>query len=413
MITARHGNLGSRASSWSRIGRALGVLGTCALLAGVGCGEGTPSAGSSGGAGGSGGTTSGDAGGTTADAGAASGGRTATGDAGGDVGDGARGPTDGAASGGTGGVTSTGGHAAAGGGGDAGASPGSGGPGGREGQAGAGGARPGGTTGQGGGGAAGGRGGGAAVGGRGGAAGADAVGGRAGQGGAPATTGPFTIFIAGDSTVMTYVGSTIHQAGWGQYLQSHFDATVKVDNRAIGGRTSRRFIEEGRLKSLLDASRAGDYLLVQFGTNDSNKTAVYDDGEAYYLEAGTAFKTWMQQYADGANQRGVHPIFVTPPPRNSCQSNGTMFSYSFTAYATAMKDLGQAGMFPIVDLGQDTVSYLDAKKDCDWASANFYLIRADGTVDGTHFQENGASIMAGLLAADLAIAVPALAAHIK
>jgi len=321
-------------------------------------------------------------------------------------GDDAGGSDAGGAPGGTGGVTPTGGRAASGGSaGNTGGNTGSGGPGG---------APAGGNTGQGGAGAAaGGRGGGAAAGGRGAAGGAGAVGGRTGQGGAPVSAGPFTIFIAGDSTVMTYVGSTIHQAGWGQYLQSHFDTTVKIDNRAIGGRTSRRFVEEGRLKSLLDASRPGDYLLVQFGTNDSNKTAVYDDGEAYYLEAGTAFKTWMQQYADGANQHGVHPVFVTPPPRNSCQSNGTTFNYSFTAYATAMKEMGQAGMFPVVDLGQATVSYLDGKKDCGWASASFYLIRADGTVDGTHFQENGASIMAGLLAADLAVAVPALAAHVK
>jgi len=397
MSTARRCNR-SRRSSWSRLVSAAWLLGAGALFLGVGCGGGASSVGSSGGAGGGGG-------GVTLDGGAASGGRAASGGAVGEGGEDAGGSDAGGSLGGTGGVTATGGRAAADGSGGA--------TGGGTGSGGAGDAPAGGNTGQGGAGGAGGRGGAGAAGGRGGAAGAGAVGGHTGQGGGPASAGPFTIFIAGDSTVMTYVGSTIHQAGWGQYLQSHFDTAVKVDNRAIGGRTSRRFVEEGRLKSLLDASRPGDYLLVQFGTNDSNKTAIYDDGEAYYLEASTAFKTWMQQYADGANQHGVHPVFVTPPPRNSCQSNGTMFNYSFTAYATAMKEIGQAGMFPVVDLGQDTVSYLDGKKDCGWASANFYLLRADGTVDGTHFQENGASIMAGLLAADLAVAIPALAAHVK
>ena len=206
-----------------------------------------------------------------------------------------------------------------------------------------------------------------------------------------------TVFVAGDSTVQTYVNSAIHQGGWGQFFDATFVAQVTVDNRAIGGRTSRRFIEEGRLTSILSAARAGDYLFVQFGTNDSNQTATYDDGEPYYLAPATDFKTYMQMYIDGAKGRGVTPVLVTPPPRNSCRSDGVSFNYSFTSYATAMKELGQTNGVTVVDLGARAVAYLNGKADCDWASANFFLIRADGTVDGTHFQEMGATILAGLV----------------
>jgi lysophospholipase L1-like esterase len=48
-----------------------------------------------------------------------------------------------------------------------------------------------------------------------------------------------------------------------------------VDNRAIGGRTARRFIDDGRLDEILADVQAGDYVLVQFGTNDGNRTASY------------------------------------------------------------------------------------------------------------------------------------------
>ena len=206
-----------------------------------------------------------------------------------------------------------------------------------------------------------------------------------------------TVYVAGDSTVQTYANSSIHQAGWGQFFDSYFVTQVTVDNRAIGGRTSRRFIEEGRLTTILSAARAGDYLFVQFGTNDSNQTATYDDGEPYYLAPATDFKTWMQMYIDGAKGRGVTPVLVTPPPRNSCRSDGVSFNYSFTSYANAMKELGQTNSVAVVDLGARAVTYLNGKADCDWASANFFLVRADGTVDGTHFQETGANILAGLV----------------
>ena len=79
---------------------------------------------------------------------------------------------------------------------------------------------------------------------------------------------PLSIFLAGDSTVSSYrdTGSERDQAGWGQLLGAHFNERVKVDNRAVGGATSRHFIEDGRLDAIVAALRAGDVLLVQFGT---------------------------------------------------------------------------------------------------------------------------------------------------
>ena len=250
------------------------------------------------------------------------------------------------------------------------------------------------------------------MGGRGGGAGSTGGGGRGGATGSGGLAN-VTVYVAGDSTVQTYANSSIHQAGWGQFFDSYFVTQVTVDNRAIGGRTSRRFIEEGRLTSILSAARAGDYLFVQFGTNDSNQTATYDDGEPYYLAPATDFKTWMQMYIDGAKGRGVTPVLVTPPPRNSCRSDGVSFNYSFTSYATAMKELGQTNSVAVVDLGARAVTYLNGKADCDWASANFFLVRADGSVDGTHFQETGANILAGLVVEGIgALALP-LASFIK
>ena len=348
-----------------------------------------------------------DAGGGTAGAGSGgAAGQAGSGAGGDDAGSSGAAGTPGGSSGTDGGGAGSGGNSGGGGGGGTGT-------------AGSGGAAGGGSGGRGGGGVtggagAGGRGGaaGSAGGGRGGGAGSAGAGGRGGATGSGGLAN-VTVYVAGDSTVQTYANSSIHQAGWGQFFDSYFVTQVTVDNRAIGGRTSRRFIEEGRLTTILSAARAGDYLFVQFGTNDSNQTATYDDGEPYYLAPATDFKTWMQMYIDGAKGRGVTPVLVTPPPRNSCRSDGVSFNYSFTSYANAMKELGQTNSVAVVDLGARAVTYLNGKADCDWASANFFLVRADGSVDGTHFQETGANILAGLVVEGVSALTLPLASFIK
>jgi len=95
-----------------------------------------------------------------------------------------------------------------------------------------------------------------------------------------------TIYLAGDSTVKTYNDSQFI-GGWGQYLDLFLDDSIKVVNAANGGRSSRSFINEGRLydiddsaysysfsqnegKSIESCIKEGDFLFIQFGHNDDN-----------------------------------------------------------------------------------------------------------------------------------------------
>lgn len=208
-----------------------------------------------------------------------------------------------------------------------------------------------------------------------------------------------TVFIAGDSTVSNYpdTASPNDQAGWGQMLKRYLREQAKVDNRAVGGSTARRFIDERRLEPILSALRAGDYLLVQFGTNDGNRNASYQlNGESipYYLDPSTDFKSYLKRYISAAREHGATPVLVTPPPRNSAYctaGNGT------GAHAQAMRELGQSENVSVVDLNTKAVEYL--KAICPAPDPpDFFLQRADGTVDGTHFQEHGADTLAKFVA---------------
>src|SRR5438093_5429266 len=75
-----------------------------------------------------------------------------------------------------------------------------------------------------------------------------------------------TLFIVGDSTVKT---GNKGQQGWGDPIKALFDKTqIKVENHAIGGRSSRTFQTEGRWDKILASAKPGDFVLVQMGHND-------------------------------------------------------------------------------------------------------------------------------------------------
>lgn len=208
-----------------------------------------------------------------------------------------------------------------------------------------------------------------------------------------------SVFIAGDSTVSEYAdtASVSDQAGWGQMFAAHYDERVTVENHAIGGRTARRFIDEGRLDAIWNEISAGDFLLVQFGTNDGHQTATYEiNGQTipYYLDPATDFKTYLRFYIEGAHDRDVEIIFVTPPPRNSAYCTG---GNGTGAHAQAMRDLGEEEGVGVADLNQKSVTFLTAICPAP-TPEDFFLLRGDGSVDGTHFQENGARILSSMVA---------------
>jgi lysophospholipase L1-like esterase len=210
-----------------------------------------------------------------------------------------------------------------------------------------------------------------------------------------------TIYIAGDSTVSTYAdtAATNDQAGWGQMLHEIFNDKVTVQNRAAGGRTAYWFYLEGAVDKILSTIKPGDYFFIQFGTNDQNTGATFTvNGTTYqrFADAQTTFKTQLKQYyLDPTKAKGAIPVLVTPPPRNSAYCNG---GNGLAAYDTAMIELGAAENVAVIDLGGMTHTYLAAicPKPATAADETFFK-NTGGTIDGTHFQENGARKMAGFI----------------
>jgi lysophospholipase L1-like esterase len=75
-----------------------------------------------------------------------------------------------------------------------------------------------------------------------------------------------TLYVVGDSTAR----SDAPLRGWGSEIGAFFDpAKINVVNCAIGGRSTRTFITDGRWDKILAELKPGDFVLVQFGHNDS------------------------------------------------------------------------------------------------------------------------------------------------
>ncbi|MGW6014671.1 rhamnogalacturonan acetylesterase [Streptomyces sp. NPDC055210] len=214
---------------------------------------------------------------------------------------------------------------------------------------------------------------------------------------AAAATG--TLYIASDSTAQTYSSGYYPQAGWGQKLSSYFTSNITVANRAIGGRSSRSFIEQGRLAAIHQVIKAGDYLFVQFGHND----ATVGNAERYTSPAD--YKEYLRNdYIRGTRARGATPVVVTPVSRRSYNATTGKFNVSFPAYVDAAKAVAQEEGAPLVDLSAASRAYLDgigveaSKGIFLWLNAGQYPNFPNGVQDNTHFQERGAVEMARLVA---------------
>lgn len=227
-----------------------------------------------------------------------------------------------------------------------------------------------------------------------------------------------TIFIASDSTVQSYDSYYYPQTGWGQVLAEFFGdhdyqevtsatagysqsktyevSNAVVENRAIGGRSSSSFVLEGKLDDLLEDVRPGDYVLVQWGHNDST----YSRPNRYV--SSSDFEKWMQIYVDGAIERGATPILVTPVARYSysTDSEGKLISYAsnFEAYRQVMIKMSMEQGIALVDLTQRSIDVANSFGIDGGKSLWLYTNAGDypggayagGSTDSTHLQWYGA-----------------------
>jgi lysophospholipase L1-like esterase len=90
-------------------------------------------------------------------------------------------------------------------------------------------------------------------------------------------------------------------------ISKYFTSDVKFVNNAMGGRSSRNFVTEGRLNKMLNTIQRGDYLFVQFGHNDATSNNI-----DCFTDPFTKYKEYLSKYIDGAREKDAIPVLITP-----------------------------------------------------------------------------------------------------
>lgn len=231
---------------------------------------------------------------------------------------------------------------------------------------------------------------------------------------AVAQTNPITLHMIGDSTMANKpIIPANPERGWGQMLQMYFKPTVRVENYAQNGRSSKTFIAEGRWDKVLAALQPGDFVIIQFGHNDE-KTNDVNRGTAPFGE----FSTNLVRFIRETRARHATPILATPTARRKFDDTGKLTD-THGDYPKAVRAVAVEQQTPLLELTTATMGLLQqlgpesSKRLFDWIPAGEFAPDARKLEDDTHFNAYGASRVCDLAALELQAKVPALAAHLN
>jgi lysophospholipase L1-like esterase len=199
------------------------------------------------------------------------------------------------------------------------------------------------------------------------------------------------IFYAGDSTVKFNKISTYPQTGISQAMLWYLKDSVEMKSFAQNGRSTKSFIDEGRLALIEKEMKKGDFLFIQFGHNDEK-----DDPERH-TDPDTTFSENLLRFIKAARAKGAYPVLITPIARRLFNAHGTFLPGSHGDYPEAMKRTAKKAGVPVIDLTSVTENYFSAVGDL--ASKAYFM----WPKDDTHLKPEGAVLMAGFLCQGLKI----------
>ncbi len=210
-----------------------------------------------------------------------------------------------------------------------------------------------------------------------------------------------TIFWAGDSTVRQNSIFTYPQTGIGQVFERftrRYD--VQIENHAENGRSTKSFLEEGRLSPILARMQPGDFLFIQFGHNDQKA-----EDPTRYAPADTVYSDHLRLFIREAKSRGGIPVLISPLTR--CHYRALPKERQHAPWANAMQNVAKEEAVAFIDLTRMSEETVDrwgesAAEDLYMTlPAGKYPHYPDGLSDTTHLQPLGAMVFAALIAKEL------------
>jgi len=178
------------------------------------------------------------------------------------------------------------------------------------------------------------------------------------------------VYTIGDSTVKNGQDKgDREQWGWGRFLPLWFNDSIDFENYAIGGRSSRSFITEGRWEKVRQKLKKGDYVIIQFGHNDGGEMntgrarasikGIDDKYEDVVLtnvdnkenegkkERVYTYGHYLRQYINEAKEKGATPIICSLVPRNRWENGKVIRDTSYAVWAEQVAENENVPFIPL------------------------------------------------------------------
>ena len=225
------------------------------------------------------------------------------------------------------------------------------------------------------------------------------------------------VFICGDSTVKNE-DKADHTGmwGWGSLAKTVFDTLkITVSNQAIPGRSTRKFLNDGRWERVYNSLQPGDFVLLQFGHNDigdmtSKKgraviASAQDTCHVYQIEDDGryeliySFGWYLKKMIDDVREKGATPVLLSLTPRNEWP--GGHIERRDDTYGRWYREVVEQTGVSFIDVHNISADFLDKK----FASSNPEKSKQKAAVyfnhDHTHTSYQGALMNAKSLAKGL------------
>lgn len=216
------------------------------------------------------------------------------------------------------------------------------------------------------------------------------------------------VVLAGDSTMAPYVATAYPMSGWGAHLGAALTARcataaeqpaapIHVVDLAKNGASTQSHREEGLWAGVLEATRAGDLVGIQFGHNDQKRE---------HLDPWGGYTAALTRMVEEVRELGAHPVLCTPVARRHFAKG--LLLHTHAEYPAAVIHLAERLGVPLLDLNARTRELIESlgeeasRRLFTQLPAGASALYPEGVEDNTHFCVDGAITVAEIVAELLA-----------
>ena len=209
---------------------------------------------------------------------------------------------------------------------------------------------------------------------------------------APLAWAKVTIYMCGDSTMQDWAEGYCPKQGQGQDFHYWFDENkAAVVNRGQGGMAAEGYYDMfwkhgcSAGNCIVDKLQKGDYVVIQFGINDVNKSST------------EGFVSSMTAMVEESQAKGAYPIIMSPIRRMWFDSP-TQVHASYRQYPEEARKLAESLDVSFIDMFKWVANYMVSVGELytmqfvfNYSSTSEYSNLRSDEADATHLQMNGAN----------------------